>query len=148
MESNVGEVTLLLREMAKGSPEAADRLFPLVYAELRHQAAAYMRRERRDHTLQATALVHDAYIRLVGQHDVDWRDRGHFFAVCAKVMRRILIDHARARTRLKRGGEDHHRVEDNEIFLLSDEQSVEVLVVHEALLALAELDSRQAKVVE
>jgi len=147
VEAAQGEVTLLLREMAKGNPDAPAQLFPLIYAELRRRAANYMRRERKDHTLQPTALVHEAYLRLVNEHLVNWQSRLHFFAVAAQVMRRILIDHARRRLRSKRGGE-RRRVSADDVFLFSEEQSIEVLAVHEALLRLAKLDVRQSRVVE
>ena len=147
VEAAQGEVTLLLREMAKGNPDAPAQLFPLIYAELRRRAANYMRRERKDHTLQPTALVNEAYLRLVNEHQVNWQSRIHFFAVAAQVMRRILIDHARKRLRSKRGGEQQ-RVPADEKFLFSKEQSVEVLAVHEALLRLAKVDVRQSQVVE
>ena len=147
MEATQGEVTLLLREMAKGNPDAAPQLFPLIYSELRRLAGNYMRRERKEHTLQPTALVHEAYLKLVNEHQVNWQSRVHFFAVAAQVMRRILIDHARRRLRSKRGGEQH-RVPVDEVFLISAEQSAEVLAVHESLLRLAKLDARQSRVVE
>jgi RNA polymerase sigma-70 factor (ECF subfamily) len=147
VEAAQGEVTLLLREMAKGNPDAPAQLFPLIYAELRRRAANYMRRERKDHTLQPTALVNEAYLRLVNEHQVNWQSRIHFFAVAAQVMRRILIDHARKRLRSKRGGE-RQRVPADERFLFSKEQSVEVLAVHEALLRLAKVDARQSQIVE
>src|SRR5947208_6829136 len=97
-------ITLMLQELAAGDKTALDRLMPLVYAELRRLADGYLRRERTAHTLQPTALVHEAYIRLIGQDHQDYRSRGHFLAVAAHVMRQILIDHARARSAGKRGG--------------------------------------------
>ena len=105
MESTSGDdVTLLLRRIASGDDAAASKLIPLVYDELRRLAGRYMRRERKDHTLQATALVHEAYIKLTEQRSVDWQGRTHFFGIAAQVMRRILIDHARGHLRAKRGG--------------------------------------------
>jgi len=98
------EVTRLLRAWSGGDGEAFDRLWPLVYTDLRRRAAAMLRSERRDHTLQATALVHEAYLRLVDQRRVSWQDRQHFFAIAARMMRRILVDHARAHASAKRGG--------------------------------------------
>ena len=98
------DVTILLAELAKGNKEAASKLVPLVYDELRRLAGGYMRRERSDHTLQATALVHEAYLKLVEQRSVDWQSRAHFFGIAAQLMRRILIDHARGHLREKRGG--------------------------------------------
>ena len=147
MQAAQGEVTLLLREMAKGNPDAAPQLFPIIYSELRRRAANYMRHERKDHTLQPTALVHEAYIRLVNQHQVNWQSRAHFFAVASQVMRRILIDQARSRLRSKRGG-DQHRVSVDDVSLPSNEASSELLAMNEALLRLAKVDDRQSKVVE
>src|SRR5918912_1327524 len=97
-------VTQLLREWSGGDREALDKLLPLVYEELRRQAARHLRRERPGHTLQTTALVHEAYLRLVEQKGVRWQSRAHFFAICAQLMRRILVDHARKRRAAKRGG--------------------------------------------
>ena len=99
-----GEVTRLLSEIRNGNPEAQTRLIPLVYQHLHRLAASYMRRERPDHTLQATALVHEAYLRLVSQEETDWQDRAHFFGIAARLMRQILVEHARARQAGKRGG--------------------------------------------
>jgi RNA polymerase sigma factor (TIGR02999 family) len=147
MGAEQGEVTLLLRQMAKGNPDAADHLFPLIYRELRRLAGNYMSRERKEHTLQPTALVHEAYLKLVDQSHKDWQNRQHFFAVSAQVMRRVLVDHARMRLRSKRGGK-HIRVPADEVFLMSEGQSTEVLAVHESLSRLAKLDSRQSRVVE
>jgi RNA polymerase sigma-70 factor, ECF subfamily len=147
MEAAQGEVTLLLREMAKGNPDAAPQLFPIIYSELRRRAANYMRRERKDHTLQPTALVHEAYLKLVKQHQVNWQSRDHFFAVAAQVMRRILIDQARSRLRSKRGG-DQRKVSVDDVALASHQDSIELLALNEALLRLEKLDPRQAKVVE
>lgn len=100
------EVTVLLGRLAQGDDAAAAKLIPIVYGELRRLAAAYMRRERKEHTLQPTALVHEAYLKLMEQREVDWQSRAHFFGIAAQTMRRILIDHARAHMRDKRGG-DH-----------------------------------------
>ena len=96
MPDTVGEVTQLLVSLSKGNQEAASKLIPLVYDELRRLARHYMRRERSDHTLQTTALVHEAYLRLVEQRETNWQNRAHFFAIAAQLMRRILLDHARA----------------------------------------------------
>jgi RNA polymerase sigma-70 factor (ECF subfamily) len=98
------DVTNLLIELTRGNRSAQERLLPLVYAELRRLAASYLRRERKDHTLQATALVHEAYLRLFEIEEIDWQGRSHFFAMAAQLMRRILVDHARARHARKRGG--------------------------------------------
>ena len=104
MEWEPKDVTVLLAELTKGDQQAASKLVPLVYDELRRLAGRYMRRERPDHTLQATALVHEAYLKLVQQPSVDWQNRAHFFGIAAQVMRHILVDHARGHLRDKRGG--------------------------------------------
>jgi RNA polymerase sigma-70 factor (ECF subfamily) len=103
MERAPKDVTVLLAEVTKDDPQAAAKLVPLVYDELRRLAGRYMRRVREDHTLQATALVHEAYLKLVHQPSVDWQNRAHFFGIAAQVMRHILVDHARGHTRDKRG---------------------------------------------
>jgi RNA polymerase sigma factor (TIGR02999 family) len=102
------DITRLLQEWRAGNAEALQRLMPLVYAELHALASRYLSRERRDHTLQTTALVHEAYLKLAGQRDVDWQNRAHFFGIAAQVMRRILVDHARHDRRQKRGGGAPH----------------------------------------
>jgi len=142
-----GEVTHLLHELKHGNKDAEGRLVPLVYGELRRIAAAYLRRERREHSLQPTALVHEAYLRLTGIEDVDWQGRTHFFAVAATVMRRILVDHARAAHARKRG-DGWDAVSLNEAILPSPDRAPEILALDEALTRLALLDQRQAKVVE
>jgi RNA polymerase sigma-70 factor, ECF subfamily len=144
---NSHDVTLLLSALTRGEEKAGEKLIPLVYVELRRLARSYMRRERTDHTLQATALVHEAYLKLVEQRSVNWQSRAHFFGVAAQVMRRILIDHARGHLRQKRGGEFEKVVLD-EGLVFSPEQSAELLAVDEALERLAKLDERQARVVE
>ena len=140
-------ITILLNAASSGDARAANELMPLVYAELRKRAAGLMRRERDGHTLQATALVHDAYVKLVQQQNVDWRGRTHFFALSAQAMRRILVDHARSRSRSKRGG-DQIKVSLDEGKALSAENEADVLALDQALRALAELDPRQAQIVE
>jgi RNA polymerase sigma-70 factor, ECF subfamily len=145
--SEAQEVTLLLSALSRGEQDAAGKLIPVVYDELRRLAAAYMRRERVDHTLQATALVHEAYLKLIGQRAVNWQSRAHFFGVAAQLMRRILIDHARGHLRVKRGGEQK-KVSLDEAFVLSPQQSAELVAVDESLERLAKLDNRQARVVE
>jgi RNA polymerase sigma factor (TIGR02999 family) len=141
------EVTLLLSALTRGDDGAATKLIPVVYDELRRLAGSYMRRERVDHTLQATALVHEAYLKLVEQRSVDWQSRAHFFGVAAQLMRRILIDHARGHTRQKRGGEQR-KVSLDEAFVFSEKQADELLAVDDSLNRLAEIDPRQARVVE
>jgi RNA polymerase sigma factor (TIGR02999 family) len=142
-----GDITLLLAELRAGNRSAESRLLPLVYDELRRVARHYMRAERRDHTLQPTALVHEAYMRLAGQRDVDWQNRAHFFAVAAQLMRRILVDHARAHKAEKRGGTEP-KIELGEGLALTEEKATELLAVDEALTRLAECDPRQARIVE
>ena len=141
------EVTQLLASMSRGDPRARDVLLPLVYDELRRLAGAYLRRERSDHTLQATALVHEAYIRLVEQSDVRWRNRGHFFGVAAQLMRHILVDHARGRLAAKRGGE-LVRVPITDAIAMSQDRPEDLLVIDESLNRLAAMDPRQARIVE
>jgi RNA polymerase sigma factor (TIGR02999 family) len=145
--SDSQEVTLLLSALTRGDDGAATKLIPVVYDELRRLAGSYMRRERIDHTLQATALVHEAYLKLVEQRSVDWQSRAHFFGVAAQLMRRILIDHARGHSRQKRGGEEK-KVSLDEAFVFSEQQADELLAVDDSLKRLAEIDPRQARVVE
>lgn len=147
MDTAPSEVTALLLRIADGDAAGMERLLPLVYDELHRLAAGQLRRERPDHTLSPTALVHEAYLRLTGGAPVDWRGRGHFFGVAAQAMRRILVDHARRRSRQKRSGQLAVTLEP-ELDHVADASSEEVLAVDEALERLAELDARQARVVE
>ena len=133
--------------MAGGNDSAAERLIPIVYEELKRLARRYMRRERADHTLQTTALVHEAYVKLVAQESVKWQSRSHFFAVAAQIMRRILCDHARRTLRIKRGGSGQILPLD-EALVFSPEHSDELLKLDEALDRLAKLDPRQSRIVE
>jgi RNA polymerase sigma factor (TIGR02999 family) len=142
-----GEVTQLLTDLKNGHKEAAERLIPLVYDELRRLAGHYMAREAPDHTLQATALVHEAYLRLVDQRRVDWRDRAHFIAVAAQLMRRILLNYARERNAAKRGG-GRERVLLEEKLLVSEVQLDQVIAIDEALQRLAQKDAQQSRIVE
>jgi len=142
-----GEVTNLLLELKRGNKEAEGLLIPLVYKELRRIAAKYIRRESPGHSLQATALVHEAYIRLINIREVDWQSRSHFFAVSATLMRRILVDHARAIHARKRGS-GWDPVSLNEALLPSPERAPEILALDEALNKLASFDERQSKIVE
>ncbi|MGB9233321.1 MAG: sigma-70 family RNA polymerase sigma factor [Terriglobales bacterium] len=141
------EVTILLTALTRGDDGAASKLIPVVYAELRRLAGSYMRRERVDHTLQATALVHEAYLKLVEQRSVNWQGRAHFFGVAAQIMRRILIDYARGHSREKRGGEQK-KVSLDDVFVFCEQQADELLAVDDSLNRLAEIDPRQARVVE
>lgn len=145
--NSAGDITRLLVELRQGSPDAADRLVPLVYKELRSLAAAYMRRERSDHTIQATALVHEAYMRLIQQHEKNWQNRAHFFGVAAHLMRNILVDHARRHCAAKHGGA-HKRVPLDKVNLFSEEQYDELIALDEALVRLAKLDERMVRIVE
>jgi RNA polymerase sigma factor (TIGR02999 family) len=137
----------MLLDWSRGDQEALNRLIPIVYGELRLRAARYLRRERPGHTLQTTALIHEAYLRLVEQRQVRWQNRAHFFAIASQLMRRILVDHARQRDAAKRGGPDL-RLTLDEAMAVSDGRDVNLLVLDEALTRLAEIDSRQSRVVE
>ena len=141
------QVTRLLVELNKGNHAAIESLMPLVYDELRRIAARHLNRERLDHTLQPTALVHEAYMRLVDQRTPHWQNRLHFMSVAATMMRRVLIDHAKARHRVRRGGNQQRvMLEDN--IAGTDNRVIEVLAIDEALEKLAMLDAQQARVVE
>ena len=145
--SSPQEVSLLLRAWRGGDQLALEKLMPLVYDELRRLAHRYMVREKAGHTLQTTALVNEAYIRLVDLKRIEWQDRAHFFAISARFMRRILVDFARSRGYQKRGG-DAKQVSLDESVFVSPEPGRELIGIEEALSALAEFDERKAKVVE
>jgi RNA polymerase sigma factor (TIGR02999 family) len=147
MPSASQNVTDLLINWGEGDKEALDQLVPLVYEELRRQAARYLRRERVGHTLQTTALIHEAYLRLVDQTNVRWQNRAQFFGIAAKLMRRILVDHARTKKRAKRGGSDV-RVSFTEAKISEKVQELDVVALDEALDRLAEIDEQQSKIVE
>jgi len=138
-------VTELLTEWSNGDRGALEKLVPLVYSELKKLARVYLSRERREHTLQATALVNEAYLRLVNQRDVEWQGRAHFFGIAAQVMRRILVDHARSRGAAKRGG-DKLPLEEGAAAVPPPD--VELLALDEALTRLEALDPQQSRVVE
>ena len=147
------EITGLLKAWRRGDSAALDRLTPLVYEQLHRMARGYMRNERPGHTLQATALVNEAFLRLVDAQDLDWTDRAHFFAVCARVMRRILVDAARSRAAIKRGGqanraEHSSAIKLDELPMPGTEISAQVCALDEALDVLAQLDPRRARVIE
>jgi RNA polymerase sigma factor (TIGR02999 family) len=142
------DVTALLLSWSGGERSAADRLIPAVYDELRRQAARAMRREGHEHTLQTTALVHEAYLRLVDQQRVQWRNRAHFFGIAAEVMRRVLVDHARARQAAKRGGGVQRITFGDALVASGEAEDADVLALHEALERLALLDPNQARLVE
>ena len=141
------DLTELLTDVTLGNREAVNRLTPIVYDALREMASGFMRRERQDHTLQATALVHEAYHKLVDQTRVNWRNRAHFFAVAAQSMRRILVDHARRRAGLKHGG-GRARLSLDEGLIAEYEQAVDLTALNEALEKLAARDPVQARIVE
>jgi len=145
--SSAGTVTQLLHRWSRGDAGALERLLPLVEAELRRLARAYMGRERRDHTLQATALVNEAFLRLTSARRLRWQDRAHFLGISARLMRRVLVDHARARGYQKRGG-DARRVALDETVLVSPGPAIDLLAVDHALDVLAATDPRKARVVE
>jgi RNA polymerase sigma factor (TIGR02999 family) len=142
-----GELTVLLSEWRAGDQAAFDRLLPIVYEELRRLASAYMRAERPDHLLQTTALVHEAYLRLVDHPEVSYETRHHFFAVAAQVMRHVLVDYARARRRAKRGG-GVPPVALEDVAVISDERAEEVIAVDSALEGLMAFDLRKGQIFE
>ena len=141
-------VTRLLVEWQNGSRPALDRLIPLVYAELRAIAGQYLSRESPGHTLQSTALVHEAYFRLIGQRRVHWQNRAHFFGIAAQMMRRILVDHARGQSRDKRGGPAPTLSLDEAVAAAAPEAEVDLLALDEALTSLARIDPRGARIIE
>ena len=141
------QITELLAEWREGNQSALDELYPLVYDELHRLARRYMSRERKDHTLQTTALINEAYVRMVDQKNVNWANRSHFFAISAQIMRRILIDHARRHAYAKRGG-GAHQVSLEEVAAIAPEQGRELVLLDEALKTLAERDPRRCQVVE
>ena len=141
------EVTELLRRWSCGDFAARESLVPLVYDELRRLARYYLASQRFDHTLQSTAIVHEAYLRLAGRDNVHWENRGHFFAVAAQLMRRILVDHARKRNAAKRGGAQLTLLVD-EAVEPSSQRELDLVALDDALKALAELDERQSRIVE
>jgi RNA polymerase sigma-70 factor, ECF subfamily len=140
------DVTKLLRDWTGGDRSALDRLLPVVYEELRRTAAAYMHRERAGHTLQATALINEAYLRVIDLNRIEWRDRTHFFALCAQMMRRILVDHARSRSYRKRGSGARPITLDD--CMAIGESTAELVALDDALNVLATRDRRKARVVE
>ena len=141
------DVTVLLTRVNAGDPSAPGRLLELVYDDLRHLAAAYMQHEREDHTLQATALVHEAFLRMVDWKNVTWESRAQFFAVAAQVMRRVLVDHARHKNAAKSEGSQQKLALDDGVSF-GDEKGLDILALEDALVSLETLDRRQAKIVE
>ncbi len=142
------DITMLLIDLSEGNRDALDKLIPLVYSELRQMAARYLRREAASHTLQTTALVHEAYLKLVDQKKVRWQNRSHFFAIAAQSMRRILIDHARSRLSDKRGGSEQKIALDEGAIDISEERASSLIALDEALERLAEIDPQKSRIVE
>ncbi len=138
----------MLREWGDGRREALDELLPHIYAELHRQAGRALRRERQNHSLQTTGLVHEAYLKLVDQRKVEWKSRSHFFAIAAQAMRRILVDYARNRKREKRGGANDDLPLEEAFLAAADEMNVDLIALDEALTRLAEFDPQQERIVE
>jgi len=147
MESSGGEITGLLQRWSRGDPEALQALVPIVYNELRRLANHYLQNERSGHTLQSTALVHEAFLRLVGSHGMEWQGRAHFFAAAANSMRRILVDHARQRQAGKRGS-GVQRVPLDEALTVPVRPDLDITALDESLTSLASIDPRKSRVVE
>ena len=141
-------ISRILQEWSEGRKEASEELMPLVYDELRRQASRYLRRERPGHTLQTTALIHEAYLRLVDQRGVSWQNRAHFFGIAAQAMKRILVDYAKARHRDKRGGALETLPLDEARFVVTGEKGVDLIALDEALARLAKFDPQQASIVD
>lgn len=144
---SLNEITAMLRAWSDGDKHASEELIRAVYSELRRQARRQLRRERRDHTLDTASLINEAYLKLVEQRSVCWRDRGHFFALAAELMRRVLVDHARARRRQKRGGPNEILPLD-EVRAATEPIDLDLIALDEALDRLAAIDDQQVKVVE
>jgi len=147
-EREASEITQMLREWGEGKREALDNLLPLVYNELHRQAASFLRKERPGHTLQTTALINEAYLKLIDRRDVNWQSRTHFFAVAAQAMRRILVDYAKAKHREKRGGDNIKLSLEEAALIEAKEKGVDLIALDEALDKLALRDAQQARVVE
>lgn len=141
-------ITQILSEIKNGNQVALNELLPLVYDELRRLAHSYLRNERSNHTLQPTALVHEAYLRLLGQKEIEWQNRAHFFGVSARLMREILIEYARGRNRQKRGGEFKTQIALDDAISFANQSQLDVVAVDDALSKLEKLDQRQARIVE
>ena len=143
---NSQQITEMLLAWSDGA--SLDKLMPLVYEELHRQASRYLRKERQGHTLQTTALIHEAYLKLVDQRAVKWQNRAHFFGIAAQAMRRILVDYARERHREKRGGAGRNLPIEEAALALSQEKSIDLVALDEALTRLEKFDARQARIVE
>lgn len=142
-------ITQILQEYKNGQRESLDELLPFVYDELRRLAKSYLSRERNNHTLQPTALVHEAYLRLIGQtSEIEWQNRAHFFGIAARLMREILIEYARMKSRQKRGGEFKTQIALDDAVSFANQKQFDVIAVDDALSKLENLDERQARIVE
>ena len=142
------QITKLLQKWSNGNRDALDELMPLVYTELHKQAAYYLRNERTEHTLQTTALINEAYLKLIDQTEIDWKNRMQFFAFAAKVMRHILVDHARTKNREKRGGEILKISLEEAGEIAIDDREIDFMALDEALKRLEEIDEQQVRIVE
>ena len=143
------EITAMLKSWSKGEASQAEEVFPLIYDDLRKRAHSFLRRERPGHTLQTTALINETYIKLREQRNVEWESRAHFFAICATLMRRILVDHAKGKRRAKRGGgADQVPLDGVPIEIPNSDKGVDVLALDETLDRLADIDPQQARIVE
>ena len=142
------DITAMLKAWSKGELTQPDEVFPLVYDELHRRAHSYLRRERLGHTLQTTALIHETYLKLREQHNFEWESRAHFFAICATLMRRILVDYAKTKHRAKRGGGAVHVPVEGLMLAASKTDGIDLLALDDALTRLAELDPQQARIVE
>jgi len=147
MEPAPTDVTLLLKQLSAGDHDAVDQLVPVLYNELRRLAAYYLRQERSNHTLQATALVHEAYLRLVDQRAVEWKNRSHFLGVAAQVMRRILLDYARSHQAVKRGGPSP-KISLDDAMVYGEDQTGQLVALDELLTRLSSMDPQQGRIVE
>ncbi|MBX7171673.1 MAG: sigma-70 family RNA polymerase sigma factor [Pyrinomonadaceae bacterium] len=143
-----GEITEMLKACSGGNREAMNKLVPFVYQELHRQAHRYLNRERSNHTLQTTALVHEAYLRLIEYHSIDWQNRAHFFGMAANMMRRILVNYAVSQNRLKRGGSGEHLPLEEALTVATTDRDIDLLSLDKALNELEMLDERQAQIVE
>lgn len=141
-------ITQMLREWNEGETDSSEELLAAIYSELHRRAAGFLRRENADHTMQTTELVHEAYLKLVDQKRVDWKCRGHFFAIAATTMRRILVDHAKSKQREKRGGPNKHVPLEDALLAAVESTNVDLLALDEALSRLAEFDPQQERIVE
>lgn len=148
MSDTRGDVTVLLAQLRAGKKDVADQLVPLVYNELRRIAGAQIRRERPGHTLQATAVVHEAYMRLSGEREIEWHNRAHFFGIAGRIMRQVLLDYARQRHAGKRGGEAAKKVDLDAELMIDDERLEDIVAMDELLARLSEFDPQHARIAE